>query len=168
MKHLESSHDLRLPAWGPYTKAYMGISHIPDPGLGLRFDLSIFPRFYRGSLQIPNVKWTSGYHPWQASPERHYTDVFLRPISLAPQSQREVYGLVCCGTADEVSERLQQIDLAHDSCSPVLHAAQQKLVSLAAPQGSSLSPIYSRPRTISTTRAGGMTILFKLPFIVRA
>ena len=67
MKYLENTHDLRLPAWGPYTKAYMGISHIPDPGLGLRFDLSVFPGFYRGSLQIPNVKWESGYHPWQAS-----------------------------------------------------------------------------------------------------
>ena len=67
MKHLENTHDLRLPAWGPYTKAYMGISHIPDPSLGLRFDLSVFPGFYRGSLQIPNVKWESGYHPWQAS-----------------------------------------------------------------------------------------------------
>jgi hypothetical protein len=24
------THDLRLPAWGPYTKKYNGLSHIPD------------------------------------------------------------------------------------------------------------------------------------------
>jgi len=28
---LHNSHDLRLPDWGPYTKKYHGISHIPDP-----------------------------------------------------------------------------------------------------------------------------------------
>ena len=66
MKGLAGTHDLRLPAWGPYTKDYMGVSHIPDVEVGLRFDLSVFPGFYRGRVQIPNVRWESGYHRWEA------------------------------------------------------------------------------------------------------
>ncbi|MBN2001825.1 MAG: hypothetical protein JXA21_00600 [Anaerolineae bacterium] len=69
---LRHSHDLRLSAWGPYTKRYMGISHIPDVNRGLRFDLSVFPGLYRRGVQVPNVLWESGYHPWEASPDLAY------------------------------------------------------------------------------------------------
>ena len=31
------SHDLTLPAWGPYTKKYSGISHIPAANDGVPF-----------------------------------------------------------------------------------------------------------------------------------
>ena len=65
-------HDLNLPAWGPYTKKYYGISHIADPRRGLRFDLGIFPGFYRRTPLVPNVLWESGYHPWEASPDLEY------------------------------------------------------------------------------------------------
>lgn len=43
MQHLQNTHDLRLPVWGPYTKKYLGISHLADPKRGWRFDLSLFP-----------------------------------------------------------------------------------------------------------------------------
>jgi hypothetical protein len=66
------SHDLRLPAWGPYTKRYAGISHIPDLRAGLRFDLSVIPGHYRRQLLIPNVKWESGYHAWESAPDLSY------------------------------------------------------------------------------------------------
>ena len=69
---LRGSHDLRLSAWGPYSKRYIGISHIPDIGAGLRFDLSVFPGIYRRSVQVPNVMWDSGYHPWEAAPDLSY------------------------------------------------------------------------------------------------
>ena len=69
---LRNSHDLRLSAWGPYTKRYMGISHIPDARAGLRFDLSVFPGLYRRGVQLPNVLWESGYHPWEAAPDLSY------------------------------------------------------------------------------------------------
>lgn len=69
---MKNTHDLRLPAWGPYTKKYAGISHIPRPAAGLRFDLSVFPGFYRRFVQIPNVKHESGFHPWEASPDLNY------------------------------------------------------------------------------------------------
>lgn len=69
MIELSHSHDLRLPAWGPYTKKYTGISHIPDLTAGLRFDLSVFPGFYRRHVLVPNAKWESGEHPWTATPD---------------------------------------------------------------------------------------------------
>jgi len=65
---LEHSHNLRLPAWGPYTKKYTGISHLPDLASGLRFDLSVFPGYYRRQVMVPNAKWESGFHPWEAAP----------------------------------------------------------------------------------------------------
>lgn len=67
--NLTTNHDLNLPAWGPYTKQYMGISHISDPARGLRFDLSFMPGFYRRKIDIPSVLWESGYHPWEATPD---------------------------------------------------------------------------------------------------
>lgn len=66
------SHDLRLPAWGPYSKKYNGISHIPDIAKGIRFDLSVFPGYYRHRVNVPHTQWESGYHPWEATPGLDY------------------------------------------------------------------------------------------------
>jgi Glycogen debranching enzyme len=68
-QHLSNNHDLNLPSWGPYAKQYIGISHINDHSKGVRFDLSLMPGFYRRKIDIPNVLWESGYHPWEASPD---------------------------------------------------------------------------------------------------
>jgi hypothetical protein len=68
----EGSHDLSLPQWGPYTKKYVGISHIPNTEEGLRFDLAIFPSFYNKAIAPPNVLKTSNFHPWEASPNLDY------------------------------------------------------------------------------------------------
>lgn len=72
MKQLEKNHDLSLPDWGPYTKKYIGISHIANKNKGFRFDLSVFPGLYRRKIEVPNVKWESGYHPWEASTNLEY------------------------------------------------------------------------------------------------
>ena len=69
---LEHSHDLRLPDWGPYTKKYTGISHLPEVNSGLRFDLAVFPGYYRRQVLVPNAKWESGFHPWEAAPDLSY------------------------------------------------------------------------------------------------
>ncbi|WP_165452730.1 MGH1-like glycoside hydrolase domain-containing protein [Paenibacillus thalictri] len=70
MEQLRGTHDLKqLPLWGPYTKKYIGISHIADATRGLRFDLSLFPGFYRRKVDVPNTMWESGYHPWEAAPD---------------------------------------------------------------------------------------------------
>lgn len=60
---LNGTHDLRLPAWGPYSKRYAGISHIPDAASGMRFDFSVLPGYYRNKLLVPNVRFESSYFP---------------------------------------------------------------------------------------------------------
>ncbi len=72
LKTLEGTHDLDLPAWGPYTERYNGISNIPDVKSGLRFDLSVFPGFYRRKVEVPDVLYEGDYHPWDASPDLDY------------------------------------------------------------------------------------------------
>ncbi len=67
-----ASHDLNLPAWGPYTKKYIGVSHIPDVKKGLRFDLSVFPGISHQKTVVPNVMKKSSFHPWEASPNLEY------------------------------------------------------------------------------------------------
>lgn len=72
LESLRYSHDLNLPAWGPYTKNYIGVSHIPEVKKGLRFDLSVFPGLYRRKVDVPAVNYESGYHLWEASPNLEY------------------------------------------------------------------------------------------------
>jgi len=66
---LAGSHDLRLPLWGSYTKTYNGISHVADLERGMRFDLSVFPGYYRREVMVPNINWEGGFHPWEAAPD---------------------------------------------------------------------------------------------------
>ncbi len=93
MKTEFQTHDLSLPAWGPYTKLYSGISHIPAANDGVRFDLAVFPGLYRRRVDVPNVRYESGYHVWQAAPDlscytlRHeleWKDRVYADISFAP------------------------------------------------------------------------------------
>lgn len=93
MKPPFESHDLSLPAWGPYTKKYSGISHIPAQKDGVRFDLAVFPGLYRRRVDVPNVTFESGYHVWKAAPDlscytlRHeleWKDRVYADISFAP------------------------------------------------------------------------------------
>jgi hypothetical protein len=66
-QQLAGTHDIQLPAWGPFSKKYAGISHIPDLKAGLRFDVSVLPGYYRSRVLIPNVLFESGYYPWDVS-----------------------------------------------------------------------------------------------------
>lgn len=66
LKALSNSHDVQTGDWGPYSKQYAGISHIPDMSLGMRFDFSVMPGYYRNKVLIPNVSFESGYFPWEA------------------------------------------------------------------------------------------------------
>jgi hypothetical protein len=68
-QNLSDTHDLRLSAWGPYSKKYQGISHIPNVNSGMRFDLCAIPSIYRRQPFIPSVESPSAYHPWQATPD---------------------------------------------------------------------------------------------------
>lgn len=64
------SHDIAsLHAWGPYSKRYAGISHIPDRSKGIRFDFSVMPGYYRNRQLVPHVLFESSYYPWEINPE---------------------------------------------------------------------------------------------------
>ena len=63
-QQLDQTNDLNLPAWGPYSRRYAGISHIPDVKSGMRFDFFVAPGYWRNKVMIPTVRYESGYHPW--------------------------------------------------------------------------------------------------------
>lgn len=46
-------YDLNLPAWGPYNKLYVGAAHVADKEQGFRFDINLFPGFFRKSIMLP-------------------------------------------------------------------------------------------------------------------
>lgn len=65
-----NSHDIAsLHVWGPYSKRYAGISHIPDMRKGIRFDFSVMPGYYRNRQLVPHVLFESSYYPWEINPE---------------------------------------------------------------------------------------------------
>jgi len=142
-----SPHDLRLPDWGPYTKRYIGVSHLADPARGLRFDLSIFPGFYRRKVEVPNVLWESGYLPWEAAPGLTY---FSHRHEL--DGRDEVYGDVAFAAFDD-DARLIRCELVNRSDAPqalVLH----QLASLAFPPPRAYTPEPLRPATVTLPPGG--------------
>ena len=106
MKTEYQTHDLSLPAWGPYTKQYSGISHIPAANDGVRFDLAVFPGLYRRRVDVPNVRFESGYHVWKAAPDlscytlRHeleWKDRVYADVSFAPLGENaRLIRVECC------------------------------------------------------------------------
>ena len=70
---MRGTHDLpELPVWGPYTKRYMGTSHIPLLEKGFRFDFSAAPGLHRRKVEIPCIGWDTGYYPIAASSDLKY------------------------------------------------------------------------------------------------
>lgn len=66
----DNNHDITsLHSWGPYSKRYAGISHIPDIERGMRFDFSVMPGYYRNKQLVPHVLFESSYYPWEINPE---------------------------------------------------------------------------------------------------
>lgn len=57
--------------WGPYSKKYMGLSHIANHKFksGVRFDFTVLPAVFGMDVKIPNVTVPSGVHPWLCSPD---------------------------------------------------------------------------------------------------
>lgn len=73
-KKLDTTHDLSLSPWGPYSKKYAGISHINNLRSGMRFDFTVVPGYSRGKLIVPNLLFAGDYVPWQASADmRQFT-----------------------------------------------------------------------------------------------
>ena len=63
------SHDLSLPAWGPYAKRFFSLSHLADQRRGSRFDLLALPGLYRRQFGIPDALRPYGYLPFDAAPD---------------------------------------------------------------------------------------------------
>lgn len=142
-----SPHDLRLPAWGPYTKRYIGVSHLADPARGLRFDLSVFPGFYRRKVEVPNVLWESGYLPWEATPDLTY---FSHRHEL--DGRDEVYADVAFAALGD-DARLIRCELVNRTNAPqalVLH----QMASLAFPPPRAYTPEPLRPATVTLPPGG--------------
>jgi hypothetical protein len=66
-ERLNDTHDMLLSPWGPYSKRYAGISHIPEFKSGIRFDFSVFPGLYRYKPSVPHVLLQSDYFPWESN-----------------------------------------------------------------------------------------------------
>lgn len=105
-KLMASPPDINLPAWGPYTTRYAGISHIPKEDKGLRFDISVFPGFYRQEVLIPNVRWPSGYHPWNATTNLDY---FSNRFQL--KWKDEVYSDISFSCVDENTRLIRAVNV---------------------------------------------------------
>ncbi len=68
-----NTHDMHLPAWGPYSKLYYGLSHIADQDKGLRFDFCVAPAFYRSAKYIfPDALQDCGVHCWETTEDLSY------------------------------------------------------------------------------------------------
>ncbi len=78
------THDLpSLTNWGPYSKKYYGVSHIPDIQRGLVYDFSIFPLLSGASAaaqSLPSVTDPCGVHPWEAAPDLSFYSLRLETI----------------------------------------------------------------------------------------
>ena len=125
MKTDFQTHDLTLPSWGPYTKKYSGISHIPAANDGVRFDLAVFPGLYRRRVDVPDVRFESGYHVWAAAPDlscytlRHeleWKDQVYADISFAPLSDnvRLIRAQCCNNTCNDQNLVLHYMASAYD------------------------------------------------------
>lgn len=64
-KKLNQTHDIiDLPSWGPYSKQYAGISHVPDIKKGIRFDVAVSLGYSNKELIIPDLLKKSKWYPW--------------------------------------------------------------------------------------------------------
>jgi hypothetical protein len=111
---LAQTHDLpSLSNWGPYSKKYLGVSHIPDVKRGLSFDFSIFPLLVDASAkkQLPSATDSSGVHPWEAAPDMSFysmrcetiwKDQFYTDISFSQLSNNSrLIRLECVNQTDQ-------------------------------------------------------------------
>ncbi len=81
----------------------------------------------------------------------HYTDIFLRPIALAPREERVLYALVCAGEREEVEARLAGFDPSPTICNPLLEEARARKV--AFPEtGTAAAYAFGQERLAATVQ----------------
>ena len=106
----ESSHDLNLPRWGPYSNAYLGMSHIPNLASGMRFDITVFARPHTTSTpDVPNASLNTGFVAWEAAPDFSYHSYRQK------LEGQQVYAEIAFAELDPASgSRLIRVDLVND------------------------------------------------------
>lgn len=65
---------IKMPLWGPYSKKYMGLSHIVESlaDVGARADFSVLPTIWNSAAPVPNVTVPSNYHLWECNGDYTY------------------------------------------------------------------------------------------------
>ncbi|MFN2133944.1 MAG: MGH1-like glycoside hydrolase domain-containing protein, partial [Anaerolineae bacterium] len=63
-------------------------------------------------------------------PRQHFTDVFLRPITVEAHSLVTIYGLVGCGSEQQVEEMLGNWDCSPDACQAMYEQVRASAVKL--------------------------------------
>ena len=65
---------IKMPLWGPYSKKYMGLSHIVESlaDVGARADFSVLPTIWNSATPVPNVTVPSSYHLWECNGDYTY------------------------------------------------------------------------------------------------
>ncbi|WP_447763338.1 hypothetical protein [Sphingopyxis panaciterrae] len=103
------SHDLQLPRWGPYSNAYLGVSHIPDLASGMRFDITIFAGPHTTSTpDVPNASLNTGFVAWEAAPDLSYHSYRQK------LEGQQVYAEIAFAALDPASDsRLIRVDLVN-------------------------------------------------------
>ena len=103
------SHDLNLPRWGPYSNAYLGVSHIPDLASGMRFDITLFAGPHTTSTpDVPNASLNTGFVAWEAAPDLSYHSYRQK------LEGQQVYAEIAFAALDPASDaRLIRVDLVN-------------------------------------------------------
>ena len=103
------SHDLNLPRWGPYSNAYLGVSHIPDLASGMRFDITLFAGPHTTSTpDVPNASLNTGFVAWEAAPDLSYHSYRQK------LEGQQVYAEIAFAALDLASDaRLIRVDLVN-------------------------------------------------------
>lgn len=142
-------------ARGPMeNSAILEYQDAPCYGLAWRFDAgdgnSEIREFLTDELDVmmPHTAHNHVSAVFQGRGDGHFADVFLRPISLQAHQTRNISGLVCGGTREEVEAQLRRFD-AQPDWQHAHHQARAALPDFHTPQGEPYA--FSQERMAATT-----------------
>ncbi len=135
---LDNTHDLDLPAWGPYSLRHAGISHVADRKSGMRFDFFVAPGYWRNKVMIPSVRFESGYYPWNIT-----SDYKVITYRYQLEWKDQVYSDVTYYTVDAntVLVKIQTVNDTDKGQSLVMNL----MANIAYPENHSLHKVLTGP-----------------------
>ncbi|MBN2064119.1 MAG: hypothetical protein JW745_04885, partial [Sedimentisphaerales bacterium] len=79
----------------------------------------------------------------------HFTNIYLRPLTVEPQSKKVVYARVVTGTLPEVQQRITDADMTEQTCQSIYDSNRNKLPEMKpVPAGDKL--LFSQERMAAT------------------